>query len=77
MNLRLQKIFFFIFLWFIPVWLLGQDLVSEDTTSTQTPELHMIASFVKSFVQPANITTARAATVLKIFFITPPILPCA
>jgi len=56
MNLRLQKIFFFIFLWFIPVWLLGQDLISEDTTSTQTPELHVIASFVKSFDHGLKLT---------------------
>ena len=56
MKIHYQKILSIIFFVFIPLSLLGQEIVSQDTTSKQVEELHMVASFVKSFDHGLKLT---------------------
>ena len=56
MKLGFRKIFILASLLFIPGLICGQEIISEDTTSVQTPELHVIASFVKSFDHGIKLT---------------------
>lgn len=49
-------ILFFIYLLLIPCWICAQTVISEDTTSTQYAEAHIIASFVKSFNHGLKLT---------------------
>lgn len=56
MKLGFRKIFILASLLLIPYWIFGQEMISEDTTSIQTPELHVIASFVKSFNHGIKLT---------------------
>ena len=56
MKLGFLKIFILASLLLIPYWIFGQEMISEDTTSIQTPELHVIASFVKSFDHGIKLT---------------------
>lgn len=41
---------------FIPCWIFGQEIASIDTTSEQFAEVHIIASFVKSFDHGLKLT---------------------
>ena len=45
-----------LFLSFLPVLVSAQEIVSEDTTSAQYAEAHIIASFVKSFDHGLSLT---------------------
>lgn len=56
MKLGFRKIFILVSLLIIPGLICGQEIISEDTTSVQTPELHVIASFVKSFDHGIKLT---------------------
>lgn len=56
MKLGFRQIFILASLLFIPGLICGQEIISEDTTSVQTPELHVIASFVKSFDHGIKLT---------------------
>ena len=56
MKLGFRKIFILVSLLIIPGLICGQERISEDTTSVQTPELHVIASFVKSFDHGIKLT---------------------
>lgn len=41
---------------FIPCWIFGQEIATIDTTSEQFAEVHIIASFVKSFDHGLKLT---------------------
>ena len=56
MKLGFREIFILASLLFIPGLICGQEIISEDTTSVQTPELHVIASFVISFDHGIKLT---------------------
>ncbi|MBQ1228152.1 MAG: DUF2490 domain-containing protein [Alistipes sp.] len=45
-----------LFLSFLPVLVSAQEIISEDTTSAQYAEAHIIASFVKSFDHGLSLT---------------------
>ncbi|MBQ9144401.1 MAG: hypothetical protein IJX60_05580, partial [Paludibacteraceae bacterium] len=56
MNFEFKKILSLVGLLLFPYWLCAQDIASTDTTSKQTAEVHMIASFVKSFDHGLKLT---------------------
>lgn len=52
----MKRILSFAYLLLIPCWICAQNVISEDTTSTQYVEAHIIASFVKSFDHGLKLT---------------------
>lgn len=52
----MKRLLFLTYLLLIPLWILAQTVVSEQTTHTQTPEAHLFATFVKSFKHGLSLT---------------------
>ena len=56
MNFEFKKILSLVGLLLLPYWIYAQEIASTDTTSKQTAEVHVIASFVKSFDYGLKLT---------------------